>query len=105
MTNSLKETIEAVRKSFLAALDSFPSDQREIEALKSTYFGRKGELAKLYAQMGSIAPEDRPKAGKVINDLKEECTHLFEDQEKKYISSDSTQGDSLDYTLPGETQR
>ena len=105
MTNSLKETIEAVRKSFLAALDSFPSDQHEIEALKSTYFGRKGELAKLYAQMGSIAPEDRPKAGKVINDLKEECTLLFEDQEKKYISSDSTQGDSLDYTLPGETQR
>ena len=99
MTNSLKETIEAVRKSFQTALDSFPTDQREIESLKSAYFGRKGELAKLYAQMGSIAPEDRPKAGK------EECTRLFEIQEKQYITKDSSNGDALDYTLPGENQR
>ena len=105
MTNSLKETIEAVRKSFLAALDSFPSDPHEIDALKSSYFGRKGELATLYAQMGSIAPEDRPNAGKAINALKEECSHLFEEQEKKYITPDSSQADQLDYTLPGEAQR
>ena len=105
MTNSLKETIEAVRKSFLAALDSFPSDPHEIDALKSSYFGRKGELAALYAQMGSIAPEDRPNAGKAINTLKEECSRLFEEQEKKYITLDSSQADQLDYTLPGEVQR
>ncbi len=105
MTNSLKETIEAVRKSFLAALDSFPSDPHEIDALKSSYFGRKGELATLYAQMSSIAPEDRPNAGKAINTLKEECSRLFEEQEKKYITLDSSQADQLDYTLPGEAQR
>ena len=99
MTNSLKETIEAVRKSFQTALDSFPTDQREIESLKSAYFGRKGELAKLYAQMGSIAPEDRPKAGKAINSLKEECTRLFEIQEKQYITKDSSNGDALDLSL------
>jgi len=105
VTNSLKETIEAVRKSFLAALDSFPSDQHEIDALKSAYFGRKGELATLYSQMGSIAPEDRPNAGKAINTLKEECSRLFEEQEKKYITSDPSQTERMDYTLPGEMQR
>jgi len=83
VTNSLKETIEAVRKSFLAALDSFPSDHIEIETLKNNYFGRKGELAKLYAQMGSVAPKDRPDVGKAINALKEECSRLFEDEAKK----------------------
>ena len=105
MTNSLKETIEAVRKSFLAALDSFPSDHIEIETLKNNYFGRKGELAKLYAQMGSVAAKDRPDVGKAINALKEECSRLFEDEAKKYISSESTRDDVLDYTLPGEIQR
>ena len=105
MTNSLKETIEAVRKSFLAALDSFPSDHIEIETLKNNYFGRKGELAKLYAQMGSVAAKDRPDVGKAINALKEECSRLFEDEAKKYISSESTLDDVLDYTLPGEIQR
>ena len=105
MTNSLKETIEAVRKSFLAALDSFPSDHIEIETLKNNYFGRKGELAKLYGQMGSVAPKDRPDVGKAINALKEECSRLFEDEAKKYISSESTRDDVLDYKLPGEIQR
>tara|TARA_Y100000994_G_scaffold146344_1_gene119735 strand:- start:365 stop:1360 length:996 start_codon:yes stop_codon:yes gene_type:complete len=105
VTNSLKETIEAVRKSFLAALDSFPSDHIEIETLKNNYFGRKGELAKLYAQMGSVAAKDRPDVGKAINALKEECSRLFEDEAKKYISSESTRDDVLDYTLPGEIQR
>ena len=105
MTNSLKETIEAVRKSFLAALDSFPSDHIEIETLKNNYFGRKGELAKLYAQMGSVAAKDRPDVGKAINALKEECSRLFEDEAIKYISSESTRDDVLDYTLPGEIQR
>ena len=105
MTNSLKETIEAVRKSFLAALDSFPSDHIEIETLKNNYFGRKGELAKLYAQMGSVAAKDRPDVGKAINALKEECSRLFEDEAKKYISSESTRDDVLDYTLPGEIER
>ena len=47
----MQETIEAVRKSFQTDLDSFPTDRREIEALKSKYFGRKGALAKLFSQM------------------------------------------------------
>ncbi|HIF28583.1 MAG TPA: hypothetical protein EYQ40_08665 [Candidatus Marinimicrobia bacterium] len=69
MTNTIQETIEAVRKSFQADLDSFPTDRREIEALKTKYFGRKGALAKLFSQMGKISAEDRPGAGKLINDF------------------------------------
>ena len=61
----MQETIEAVRKSFQADLDPFPADRREIEALKTKYFGRKGALAKLFSQMGKISPEDRPGAGTV----------------------------------------
>ena len=74
----MRETIEAVRKSFQADLDSFPTDQREIEALKSKYFGRKGALSKLFSQMGKTSPEDRPDAGKLINDLKQELTKIFD---------------------------
>jgi len=59
----MQETIEAVRKSFQTDLDSFPTDRREIEALNSKYFGRKGALAKLFSQMGKISPEDDPARG------------------------------------------
>ena len=74
----MQETIEAVKKSFQADLDSFPTDRREIEALKSKYFGRKGVLQKLFSQMGKISPEERPSAGKLINGLKQELSKILD---------------------------
>ena len=59
----MQETIEAVRKSFQTDLDSFPTDRREIEALKSKYFGRKGALAKLFSQMGKYRQRTDPSLG------------------------------------------
>ena len=105
MTNTMRETIEAVRKSFQADLDSFPTDQREIEALKSKYFGRKGALSKLFSQMGKISPEDRPDAGKLINDLKQELTKIFDTKAAKLLNPAEHTTENVDYTLPGETQR
>ena len=65
----MQETIEDIRKSFLADLDSFPTERRKVDSLKSKYFGRKGALAKLFSQMGKISPKERPGAGKLINNL------------------------------------
>ena len=62
----MQETIEAVWKAFQADLDSFPTDRREVDSLKSKYFGRNGALAKLFSQMGKIVPEERPGAGKYL---------------------------------------
>jgi len=101
----MQETIGAVRKSFQTALDSFPTDRREIEALKSKYFGRKGALAKLFSQMGKISPEDRPGAGKLINDLKQELTKIFDTKAAEFLDPVERTTENVDYTLPGETQR
>jgi len=101
----MQETIEAVRKSFQTDLDSFPTDRREIEALKSKYFGRKGALAKLFSQMGKISPKDRPGAGKLINDLKQELTKIFDTKAAEFLDPAERTTENVDYTLPGETQR
>ena len=101
----MQETIEAVRKSFQADLGSFPTDQHEIDALRSKYFGRKGALAKLFSQMGKILPEERPGAGKLINDLKQDLTEIFDAKATELIDTTIRTIESLDYTLPGETQR
>jgi len=101
----MQETIEAVKKSFLADLDSFPTDSREIDALKSKYFGRKGALANLFSQMGKISPEERPNAGKLINGLKQELTEIFAAKVAKLIDTNNQSTENVDYTLPGEMQR
>ena len=101
----MQETIEAVWKAFQADLDSFPTDRREVDSLKSKYFGRNGALAKLFSQMGKIVPEERPGAGKLINDLKQELTEIFDAKSAKLFYNAESTTENVDYTLPGETQR
>lgn len=101
----MQETIEAVWKAFQVDLDSFPTDRREVDSLKSKYFGRNGALAKLFSQMGKIVPEERPGAGKLINDLKQELTEIFDAKSAELFYTAETTTENVDYTLPGETQR
>ena len=101
----MQETIEAVWKAFQADLDSFPTDRREVDSLKSKYFGRNGALAKLFSQMGKIAPEERPGAGKLINDLKKQLTEIFDAKSAELFYNAESTTENVDYTLPGETQR
>ena len=101
----MQETIEAVWKAFLADLDSFPTDRREVDSLKSKYFGRNGALAKLFSQMGKIVPEERPGAGKLINDLKKKLTEIFDAKSAELFYNAESTTENVDYTLPGETQR
>ena len=101
----MQETIEAVWKAFQADLDSFPTDRREVDSLKSKYFGRNGALAKLFSQMGKIVPEERPGAGKLINNLKKELTKIFDAKSAELFYNAESTTENVDYTLPGETQR
>jgi len=101
----MQETIEAVWKAFQADLDSFPTDRREVDSLKSKYFGRNGALAKLFSQMGKIVPEERPGAGKLINDLKQELTEILDAKSAELFYNAESTTENVDYTLPGETQR
>ena len=98
----MQETIEAVKKSFLADLDSFPTDSREIDALKSKYFGRKGALANLFSQMGKISPEERPNAGKLINGLKQELTEIFAAKVAKLIDTNNQSTENIDFSRQGQ---
>ena len=96
------ESIASVRESFRTDLDSFPTDQREIDLLRSKYFGRKGLLADLYIQLSGLSNKEKPKAGQSINSLKKELQKEFD---KKTVSiagpKQVTNDQLLDLSLPG----
>ena len=99
---TINESIASVRKSFRADLDSFPSDQREIELLRSKYFGRKGLFADLYKKLADVSNKEKPKSGQAINAFKIELQSEF-DEKASLISGDNQDTDeqSLDLSLPG----
>jgi len=66
----MKDQLEALQKKALSdiAAASSPAD---VEALRISYLGKKGELTAILKQMGSLSPELRPVIGQLANQVRE----------------------------------
>lgn len=72
---------------------------QDYEAMRIKYLGRKGLVQSLYSNLREASPEERPRLGKAINDLKS----LIENQLEKLRGSltVSKVREKFDLTLPG----
>jgi len=97
---TLNDTIEAVRKEFRTAFESFPSNDQDIEELRVKFLGRKGSVAGLFSQLGSVEPSDRPLMGKLLNEFKQEVNAAFDSRTQNSPAAKKG-GIKDDYSLPG----
>jgi len=84
----------------LAAL----KDPKELEIFRVRYLGRKSEFTGLMRKLGQVAPEDRPRLGKLANDIKEDLDNQFNIRKQELEEAALTgKGSkvSLDLSLPG----
>ncbi len=99
---SLKDKIEAVRKSFRTAIETFPTESQKIDELRIRFLGRKGEVAQLFNDIGSVAVEEKAKVGKLLNELKVELQTSFDDIVLKVSQHHhKSKIKNVDFTLPG----
>lgn len=76
--------------------------------LKTRYLGRKGEVASLLKELGSLSPEERKKAGEAINAVKARLEEAFDARVASLEAAgraDRLQRERIDVTLPGRTMR
>jgi len=57
--------------------------QEELSSLRIKYLGRKGIFATLTGSIPNLSPQERPQAGRLINELKKEILRLIETREKE----------------------
>jgi phenylalanyl-tRNA synthetase alpha chain len=75
-----------------------------LENLKVKYLGKKGPIQNLMKNLKEIAPDQRPAAGKEINDLKEEFFAKIQQLETCLIEQEQAlqlAHEKIDITLPG----
>lgn len=74
----------------------------ELESLRVTFLGRKGQLATIMGGLATLEPAQRPEAGKVANRVKETMLALFETA-KSRLEAEAEQAflRGFDPTLPG----
>jgi len=102
----MKEKIEQLQKTALESLEKV-SDLKELESLRVSLLGKKGELTGILKTMGSLPAEERPAAGQLVNNarafiegrLEEFKTTLAAKERRKKIEEEA-----IDVTIPGRTK-
>jgi len=97
----LRNKIKVLKNSFDEGLVHI-KDTKSLQELRNSYLGRKkGRITLLLRELKDVTPEEKPKIGELINELKsyvqkklEEFSHKL--QEPKSIDS------KIDLTLPGK---
>lgn len=100
----LKILIDDLKEKFLNELKSIVSPA-DLFQLRVNYLGKKGHITSALKALSSVSPEERPQAGKNINDIKQFIeTEL--DAKESVLKSEALKkklsAGSIDITLPGK---
>ena len=103
----MEQRIKALREQMEQRIAKI--DRKEsLAAFWQDYLGKKGSIAELMKGLGTVAKEDRPSVGKIINDFKtqaeEQYRQLSEKMEKLELQARNRQ-EAVDITLPAKKQQ
>ena len=97
---SLLDEIDPLVQSALAEMTSAP-DLATLERAKGNWIGPHGKLTALMKQLGSLPKEDRPAAGKRINEAKARLDTALAARRQELELKAALPLEPTDFTLPG----
>ena len=107
MELNIKEQLEQIRATAKDRLAQIGSSE-ELENLKVTLLGKKGELTNVLSQMGKLPPDMRPAVGQAANEVRtfiEERIKTAKQQLEERELLRKLESEKLDVTLPGKAHR
>ncbi len=99
----MKEKLEQIKRSAIEALNSIEAE-KELDALRVKYLGKKGELTAILKGMGGLSPEERPIVGQLANKVRSEIEEAIESvtaKIKEKALDAKLAAETLDVTMPG----
>ena len=97
----MEQQVEALRGEALAEIAA-AKDRATLEAARIRYLGKSGAVTAISEGMRNVPKEDRPRFGKLLNDLRQAVTQALDDSERLLVeAADSAAVSALDLSLPG----
>ncbi len=99
----MKEKLEKIKESAKESIGKIQNLQ-ELQDLKVKLLGKKSELSTMLKSLGSIAAEERPKIGSLVNEIRNEIEKSISDAEKalkEQALSQKLEKEKIDITAPG----
>ena len=103
MENRISE-LKAQIESEAAAIASLD----ELKEVRFKYLSKNGAIPALMKQLGSLSKEERPAAGKIINEFKVWATELFDESEKDLAGKallKRYEDEAIDVTMPSKKRK
>jgi phenylalanyl-tRNA synthetase alpha chain len=94
------EQIEPLKAAALGELRS-AADLAALEQVRVAYLGSQGKFTALLKQLGSLSKEEKPAAGKAINNAKGELDAALGERRSELEFKSSLPKEPTDFTLPG----
>lgn len=98
----MKDKINEIKAKAIKEIEN-ATNLQAIENAKTKLLGKKSELTSMLKMMGTIAKEERPKFGSMVNSVKEELLTKISEKEKEYKENEMNkklQSEKIDVTLP-----
>ena len=97
----MEQQVEALRGEALADIAA-ATDRASLEAARIRYLGKSGAVTAISEGMRNVPKEDRPRFGKLLNDLRQAVTQALDELERLLLeAADSAAVSSLDLSLLG----
>ena len=77
----MKEQIEQIKENSINEIEN-AKDLKQLQDLKVKYLGKKGELTQVLRTMGTLAEEERPVIGSLVNEVRGKIENLISRKEE-----------------------
>jgi len=100
----MEQRIKALREEMRKRIDQIDSKEN-LSAFWQEFLGKKGSIADLMKGLGTVAKEERPAIGKIINDFKVETEERYKELSEKMDQAEMQARNKLeavDITMPSK---
>jgi len=100
----LEKMLNEIRERVLAEVGSAEATA-QLEDIRVKVLGKKGELTALLRGMGKLAPEERPRVGQLVNEVRVAIEEAMAERSEKLAKKEKDArlaSETIDVTLPGK---
>lgn len=96
--NELNQLIDQAKKDFASC-----SKLADLDHIKSKFLGKSGPITEAMKSLASLSPEEKPKKGAEINQVKKQIEALLETRKQEISNlelNEKLEKEKIDVTLP-----
>jgi phenylalanyl-tRNA synthetase alpha chain len=97
----MEKTVRKVLHAAVKEIETSAGNLQELDQIRIRYLGRRGELTQVFRELAHISDEERPAAGKLLNEAKVELESRLSEAIEGTKQRLLERREQLDVTIPG----